>query len=344
MTSPLRMGVLGCAAIAKPFIRDVAPSSAVTIVAVASRTDEKAKDFAAEQGVARHFGSYEAMLADPDIDAIYLPLPNSMHAEWAIKAAEAGKHILCEKPMALNRAEASAMVAAARTHDVMLLEAFPYQFQPQTDAMLALITGGAIGQIRYAQSSFGFTIANPDGNIRMNPELGGGAMLDAGSYALSLVRLAMGSAPARVRATANWAETNVDISMMATLHYPDGRRAQLNCAMDGANHRRALLVGSDGVIETEFLNHTSDTTTGHPFGFQPSQLRVRRGTAFNVPFEEIRSETGSGFRFEADFFAKLVAERDQVRFEALAQASIDNAATLDAILKSARSGQFEVIA
>lgn len=338
MTTPLRLGVLGCANIAKPFIRDVAPCPEIDIVAVASRARETAEAFAAAHGVPRAITGYEAMLADPDIDAIYNPLPNSLHAEWTIKAAEAGKHILCEKPLSVGRAEAVAMVEAARRNGVMLLEAYPYEFQPQTTAMLGLLREGAIGPVRFAQASFGFTVPTPENNIRMKPELGGGALLDAGSYALSVIRLAMGAAPVSVTADASWAESGVDISMMATLRYADGRRAQLACAMDGGYHRRALIVGSGGAIETEYLNHTSDQAGGHPLGFLPSQLRVRRGAAFNTPYEDVTTATGSGFRFAAERFAKMVAGEDKAAMERHAVASIENMATLEAIALSARSG------
>ena len=173
----------------------------------------------------------------------------------------------------------------------------------------------------------------------MKPELGGGALLDAGSYALSLIRLAMGCAPQRVHADATWADTGVDISLMATLHYADGRRAQLSCAMDAASHRRATIMGSKGTIETEFLNHTSAQAGGHQYGYLPSQLRVRRGTANTVPFEEIHSRVGSGFRFAAEAFARMVVEQDFAAVGRAAEASMDNAATLEAIARSARLGQ-----
>jgi predicted dehydrogenase len=341
--APLRIGILGAAKIAKQFARDVGLSPAVRIEAVASRRIETAAAFAAEQGIARHHGSYQALLNDAAIDAIYLPLPNSLHAEWAVKAAEHGKHVLCEKPLALGRAEAQAMFDAAQRHGVMLLESYPYYFQPQTGAMLALLHGGAIGELRSVQASFGFNLGAAAGNIRLNPELGGGALLDAGSYPLSLIRLVMGCAPERVQADASWAPSGVDISLAATLFYADGRRAQLSCAMDAANHRRATLAGAGGTIETEYLNHAAEALGADPRGYLPSQLRVRRGTANSVPFDEIRTGTGSGFRFAAEAFAKVVRDRD---FEAVARAaaaSIDNAATLEALAKSARSGQREVV-
>jgi predicted dehydrogenase len=341
--TPLRMGILGCANIAKQFARDVADSPLVSIQAVASREQSKAQHFAQTFGIARAHGSYEALLADNALDAIYIPLPNSMHAEWAIRAMQAGKHVLCEKPLALNLVEVTRMFDVARQHGVMLLESYPYWFQPQTRDLLACLNSDKIGEVRSMEASFGFTLGNPDINIRMKPELGGGALLDAGSYPISLMRLVMGCAPERVLAHANWASTGVDISLMATLFYADGRRAQMSCAMDTANHRRATIVGSHGTVETEYLNHTSDSHT-HAWGYLPSQLRVRPGIANSIPFEEVHSASGSGFRFAAEAFATVVREGDMAAIERAAAASHDIAATLDAIQTSARTGQMTTLA
>jgi predicted dehydrogenase len=154
-----------------------------------------------------------------------------------------------------------------------------------------------------------------------------------------LICLVMGCAPQRVVAEATWAESGVDISTMATLSFGDGRRAQLSCAMDAANHRRAVIVGSKGTIETEYLNHTSTSRGGDVFGSMTSQLRVRRGTANTVPFEDVVCGTGSGFRFAAEAFAKVVAEKDFAAIERAAACSLDIAATLEAVADSARSGR-----
>ena len=337
-TAPLRLGILGCANIAKQFARDVHGSKQVSIQAVASRDLTKAQAFAQSFDIARAHGSYEALLADAALDAIYIPLPNSMHAEWAIRAMQAGKHVLCEKPLALNLAEVTRMFEVARQQDVMLLEAYPYWFQPQTRDLLACLSHDKIGEVRSMQASFGFTVGNTDTNIRMKPDLGGGALLDAGSYPISLIRLVMGCAPERVMAHATWADTGVDISLMATLFYADGRRAHMSCAMDTANHRRATIVGSHGTVETEYLNHTSDSHT-HAWGYLPSQLRVRQGVANSIPFEEVHSASGSGFRFAAEAFAQVVRAGDMAAIERAATASHDIAATLDAIQASAKTGQ-----
>jgi predicted dehydrogenase len=336
--APLRLGVLGCAGIANGFVRDVASSQHLQVVAVASRQADKAQRFAATHHIPLALDSYEALLAHPGVEAVYIPLPNSLHAEWAIKAAQAGKHVLCEKPLALSRREAQAMFAAARAHGVKLLEAYPYSFQPQVLAGLAQLQAGAIGEVRGVQAYFGFTLNNPAQNIRTNPDLGGGALLDAGSYPLSLVRLAMACAPVRVQAHARWDASGVDIATTATLFYADGRCAQIHCAMDAANHRHATIMGSAGTIETEYLNHTSDSAGSDPRGYLPSQWRVRRGTANTVAFEDLpASATGSGFLFEAEAFAQWVrGDWDLSGREAV---SLDTAATLEALALSARNGR-----
>lgn len=337
-SKPLRLGILGCANIARQFARDVEPSRMVRIEAVASRDAGKAREFAAAFGVPRAHASYEALLADDGIDAVYIPLPNSLHAEWAIACAQRGLHVLCEKPLAMSLAEAQSMFDAAREHGTLLLEAYPWWFQPQTAALNELLNGGAIGGVRQVQVSFGFTLRDPAGNnIRSLPALGGGALMDAGCYCLSLIRLALPRRPQRVQASAQSGPTGVDIATTATLHYADGAVAQLRCAMDVALHRQALIIGSDGVIDTEFLNHTAERGVVHPWGYQPSQLRVRRGGG-NGPFETIRSPTGSGFRFAAEAFAAVCAARDVAAIGRAAQASLDIAAMLDAIAASARSG------
>ncbi len=339
----LRIGILGCANIARAFARDVAHSPHVHVVAVASRNAAKAAAFANEFNVAHHHASYEALLADAAVQAIYLPLPNSLHAEWAVRAAQAGKHVLCEKPLALSGAQARKMVAVAAQQPVILLEAYPYYFQPQTGAMLELLHSGAIGTVQSVQASFGFMLREPLGNIRMDPTLGGGALLDAGSYPLSLIRLVMGQAPHSVWAHARWGQggvqSGVDIATSATLLYSDGRTAQVSCAMDVATHRYASIVGTGGVIETEYLNHTSHQAGDHPLGFLPSQLRVRRGVANVVPYDPVISAVGSGFGFAAEAFAGLVARQDFEAAARAAAASVDIASTLEAIARSARAGR-----
>jgi predicted dehydrogenase len=338
---PLTIGILGAANIAQQFADAVQTTSAVKVTAIASRNLAKAQAFAKTHRIAQAYGNYEALLADDSIEAVYIPLPNHLHAPWAIKAAQHGKHVLCEKPLCLGLAQAKAMFAAAEQHGVMLLEAYPYWFQPHMRELLALLHSGAIGQVRALQASFGFSMVNPGYNIRMNPAAGGGALLDAGSYPVSLARVVMGEAPIRVHATPVWADHpnkgvgqgvghGVDMAMMATLEYADHRTAHISCAMNIAYHRRAVIMGSAGSIETQYLNDTQHADS--------SELRLWRGLVNSAPAEQIAAAPGSGFRFAAEAFADVVRRQDHHAIARAKQASLDIAHTLQALARSARSG------
>ncbi len=349
----LKIGVMGCGNIARQFVAAVASSPHVTVVACASRDMAKAQAFAADLKLPKALGSYDALLADPGVDIVYVALPNSMHCEWVVKAAKARRHILCEKPLAMRLAEAETMFTAARQHGVMLLEAYPYWFQPQTRDMLNIIHSGAIGEVRHVQATFGFNLQNGAGNIRLNADLGGGALLDAGSYAMSLIRLAIPAQPERVSAWSHRDEglggvpagRGVDIGTSATLWYAGGRSAQLHCAMNVGYHRLATILGSEGVIETEFLNHTGSPGVGpsKPKSAQanqlPSMMRVRKGFANAIPFVDVHSAPGNGFAFCVEAFAKLIHEKDFAAIDRAGSASCDIAATLAAIGQSAKTGQ-----
>lgn len=328
--SPLRIGVLGAAAIARSFIAGVAPSRTIKVVAVASREFAKAEAFAKDNGLARAYGSYDAMLADPEIDAIYNPLPNSLHAHWSIRAAQAGKHVLCEKPLATTEADAIAMFAAARRFKVHIVEAFPYRAQPQTRKLAELVAANAIGKILLIRSHFGVQFTDPT-NIRLKPDVGGGALFDAGSYAVSLVRLVAGRRPVRASAVAQWAATGVDNSVAATLEFDGGMMAQVSCSFATGFHRHALISGDAGTIETTYLNHP-------PLG-GPPVVRIKRGIMVGDPVETIEVAGMNGFLAEAESFGELVLHGPSRWTGATPEESVDIAATLEAILTSARSGK-----
>ena len=328
MTERLRIGVLGAANIARSFISGVQPSSIVEVAAVASRTRDKADKFAQETGVPRFHGSYEALLADPEIDAIYNPLPNSLHAEWSIRACEAGKHVLCEKPLCTSATEARAMFAAARKNRVHLVEGYPYRAQPQTIAALQLIHSGAIGPLQLIQSTFGFTLS-PGPNIRGSSELAGGSLMDAGTYPVSLILMAARERPARVSAVAHW-QDGVDHALAATLEFKSGLLAQLTSSFATSVHRFALLAGTQGVIQTQFLNHLPAD--------RPAEFLIKRAIAANEPYETVQTPGLNGFRAEAESFERLV--RGDGRWEGpTANESIDIVSTLEAILQSAKAAR-----
>ncbi len=326
----VRFGVLGAANIARQFIAAVANSSLVKVTAVASRDVAKGKAFAREVGVARACGSYEELLKDPDIDAGYVPLPNSLHAEWSIRAAEAGKHVLCEKPFSVTADEARAMFAAARAHGVQMVEAYPYMAQPQTLRLRELLSEGTIGEVRYIQATFGFTVAGTN-NIRMVAALGGGALLDAGSYPVSLARIVAGERPARAFASAQWFGKGLDKTVAATLDFPSGKVAQIFCSLLTASHRHAMIAGENGAIITNYSNHAP------PSG--KLNLEVKRSREATAPYETLELPGGSGFLAEAESFAHLVAGRSELWSGATPEETTDIMLTLDAIAESARSGR-----
>jgi D-xylose 1-dehydrogenase (NADP+, D-xylono-1,5-lactone-forming) len=335
VSRPLRIGILGTARIARSFVEALRQSERVAVAAVASRNADKAAAFAAGMGIARHFGSYAELLADRDIDAVYIPLPNSLHAQWSIAAAHAGKHVLCEKPLAASAAEARAMFEAARRNGVQLVEAYPYLAQPQTLKMRELLKDGAIGAARLIQASFGFTLTEP-GNIRLNPQLAGGALMDVGVYPVSLIRIVAGRRPMRVQASAHWTQVSegaaggVDSALAATLEFEDGLFAQVACSFGSALHRQALIVGSAGIIQTTYLNHTSAQ--------QPGVLSVRLGNGPKAVDGQLETAPINGFLAEAESFEGLVREGPARWTGASPTESIDIMMTLEAMLRSARSG------
>jgi predicted dehydrogenase len=329
MTDALRIGVLGAANIARSFISGVKPSRTVVVAAIASRSGNKAEKFARETGVPRFHGAYEALLADPEIDAIYNPLPNSLHAEWSIRACEAGKHVLCEKPLCTSADEARAMFAAARKNRVHLVEGYPYRAQPQTISALKLIHAGAIGALQLIQSSFGFTLS-PGPNIRGSSELAGGSLMDAGTYPVSLILMAARERPARVSAVAHW-QDGVDHALAATLEFKSGLLAQVTSSFTTSVHRFALLTGTQGVIQTQFLNHLPAD--------QPAEFLIKRGIPADQPYEKVQTSGGNGFRAEAESFARLVRGTDSDWEGPTPEESIGIAATLEAILHSARAAR-----
>jgi predicted dehydrogenase len=325
----LRIGVLGAAKIARSFCDGVRPSSKIDVAAVASRDAGKGRAFARDTGIPRVHGTYEALLADPAIDAIYNPLPNNLHAEWSISAAEAGKHVLCEKPLATTAADARAMFDAARRNGVYLVEAYPYRAQPQTLKMRDLLKADAIGRPQVVQASFGFPLTDT-ANIRMDPALAGGALMDAGCYPVSLVRTIAGERPGRVHAMAKWAASGVDLTLLASMEFPSGLLAQISCSFATLRHRHAFIAGDAGSIDTTYFNDTSATF--------PPLLQVRRGSGWDAQQETIETAATNGFLAEAESFHDLVAHGWDAWTGVSPEESIDIALMLEAIAASARSG------
>jgi D-xylose 1-dehydrogenase (NADP+, D-xylono-1,5-lactone-forming) len=244
----LRWGILGCARITRRgLIPGIASSRTGAIVALASRERATAQAWATEFGVPKAYGSYEEVLDDSEIDAIYIPLPNEMHKPWVIAAADSGKHVLCEKPLALDSRQAAQMVEHCQKKGVLLMEAFMWRHQPRSLKLLELVRNGTIGELRLVRSSFSFPIDAND--WRLDPSRGGGALFDVGCYGVSTARLFVGSEPVRAQSIAHLGPTGVDLSLTAQLEFPGGVLAAIDCSFEQPFRCWYELVGSRGVID-----------------------------------------------------------------------------------------------
>jgi predicted dehydrogenase len=251
----LLWGILGTGRIAGIFAKQLSQSKTGKLAAVGSRSQASAEKFTAEFRVPRSHNTYEALLSDSQVQAVYIATPHPLHAEWCLKAAEAGKHILCEKPLTLNHTEALAVVEAARKHDVFLMEAFMYRCHPQTAKLVELLRKKVIGEVRVIHASFGFhRDFNPEVRLFKNA-LGGGGILDVGCYTVSASRLVAGIAtgkpfaePVEVKGCGHLAPTGVDTWATASLKFPGDILAALATSVEVQQHNTLRIHGSNGTI------------------------------------------------------------------------------------------------
>lgn len=255
MADKLTWGLISTGNISSRFAWGLERCKTGKLLAVGSRTQEAANRFGGKHNVRRCYGSYEALLADKDIEAVYIATPHPMHAEWAVKAAEAGKHILCEKPIGVNHAEATAIIEAARKHDVFLMEAFMYRCHPQTHKIIELVRSGAIGEVRVIHATFSFR-APRDANPRIyGNELAGGGILDVGCYCTSMARLIAGVAtgrdfaePIELEGVAYLGPTGVDEYASAVLKFPGEIVANISCGVAVQQDNSVRIFGTEGHI------------------------------------------------------------------------------------------------
>ncbi|MCK6474688.1 MAG: aldo/keto reductase [Planctomycetes bacterium] len=325
MADRLNWGILSTARIAGTFAKGLAQSRTGRLVAVGSRSKESAEKFAQANGNVKAHASYEALLADPEVHAVYVATPHPLHPEWAIKTAEAGKHVLCEKPVALNQWQAQAIVEAAARNDVFLMEAFMYRCHPQTAKLVELIKGGAIGQVRAIEASFAFDSAvNPKGRLYDNA-LGGGGILDVGCYPVSMARLLAGAAtgkpfaePESLKAVGCIGETNVDEWTAAVAKFPGDIVATLCTGVRLSLTNTVRVTGSEGslLVPTPWIPARD--------GGVVKILHYKKGKA--EP-EEIAVEAGALYALEADTVAKYLEQRQSPTMSW--DDTIGNMATLD---------------
>jgi D-xylose 1-dehydrogenase (NADP+, D-xylono-1,5-lactone-forming) len=317
----LRLGLLSTANINRLVIAGARATSDVQVVAVASRDRARAEEYAREHGIPRAHGSYEALLADPDVDGVYISLPNSMHVDWSVRALEAGKHVLCEKPFSRRPGDAERAFDAAERAGRVLTEAFMYRHHPQTERVAELVRGGAIGELVFLRSTFSFALADL-GNIRMLPELDGGALMDIGAYCVSGSRL-LGGEPDRVWGEQVVGPTGVDTTFAGMLRFPGGAVASFHASMSLPSRQELEVFGTQGTLlvqapwRVDFGGDTLITRDG-----DLEYVEVGYGDSYALELE--------------DFAAAARGEREPLlgRDDALGQAR-----AIDALYRSAATGQ-----
>lgn len=324
----LRWGILGTGRIAGTFSRGVAASQTGQLVAVGSRTQESADRFARDFGLARSYGSYEALLGDPEVSAVYIATPHPMHLEWTVRAAREGKHVLCEKPIAVNRSGAVTMIETARACGVMLMEAYMYRCHPQTEKVVELVKSGALGRIGLIQATFSFFNDYAPGTRLWTKALGGGGILDVGGYPVSFARLVAGASDGKgfadpvsvVGAGCLHPRAGVDVYAAAMLRFANDVVAQVACGIGLMQDNSARIYGSKGwlhVPEPWIPNREAGTSSIHLH---------RSGAA--AP-EEIRIAAPPLYALEADAFAAALAAGLREVPQMTAADTLGNMAVLD---------------
>jgi len=300
--SALGIGILSTADIArKKVIPGMQRANRVEVVAIASRDAPRARSVADELGIPTAHASYEALLADPEVDAVYIPLPNHLHAEWSIAAARAGKHVLCEKPLAMTAADAQTMVDVFRDQGRRLMEAFMYRHHPSWKAVQEIVSSGRIGRLTAVQSWFSYFNDDPI-NIRNIRDAGGGALFDVGCYSVNLSRMLFGAEPTRVEASMTRdPTTGVDILTSAIMEFGDGV-ATFTCSTRAEDDQRVHVYGTDGRI-----------SVGIPFNIppdRPTQVFVTAGgdPPVDPSTEVLTFETKDPYTAEVEAFAAAILD------------------------------------
>jgi predicted dehydrogenase len=323
----LSWGVLGVSRVGRlAVIPAIQRSSNGRVAAVASRSLHRARQEAERFEIPRAYGSYQELLADPKVDAVYLPLPNSLHLEWVVRAAEAGKHVLCEKPLAVNAAEVEAMIDVCRRQRVRLMEAFMYRFHPRSLRVKQLVEDGALGPIQLIRSAFAFLHQNRQ-DYRFKPEMGGGALLDVGGYAVSAARWLIGAEPVEVQATAQYGPVSgVDETLGGLLRFPGGEIAVVTCSFRTALRQNYEVVGRDAALEVSLAFV--------PEGEQAPLVLLRDNRVETEQFPNVDQ-----YQLMVEHFADSLLHDTPLRFPP--EEAWANARVLDGLARAARGGQLQ---
>ncbi|KZM74561.1 Gfo/Idh/MocA family oxidoreductase [Nocardia terpenica] len=319
--APVRMGILGAARIAPAaLVRPARDHPEVTVAAVAARDGERARKFASKHGIATVHDSYEALLADPAVDAVYIPLPNGLHGRWIRAALDAGKHVLCEKPFTANADEAREIADLAAKSDRVVMEAFHYRYHPLARRVEQIIAAGELGTLSYVEAALSFPLPKFD-DIRYDYELAGGATMDAGCYAVHIVRTFSGEEPEVVAAQAKLRGPRTDRAMTAELRFPGGATGRVRCSMWSSDIFRmsARVIGDRG--EVRVLNPIV------PQAFHRVRVRTPEGTRVE------RFSRRPSYAYQLDAFAAAVLRGEPVLTPA--EQAVANMTVIDAIYRAA---------
>ncbi|WP_431230964.1 Gfo/Idh/MocA family protein [Mycolicibacterium psychrotolerans] len=315
----VRIGILGTARIAPAaLIKPATKSAEVVVAAVAARDVTRAQEFAAKHGVARVHDSYESLIADPDVDAIYNPLPNALHGKWTRAALEAGKHVLCEKPFTANAVEAREIADLAAKSDRVVMEAFHYRYHPFASRVEQIIASGELGTLQRVEAADCFWLPKFSANA-YNYSLGGGSLMDLGSYVVDMLRTFGGSTPEVVSAQAKLRGPQVDRAMTAELRFADGHSGQLRCSLWSSDppHVTAKVIGDRGELRL------------HPMvPFQ--QFSVRSADSHRV---ERFFKARTTYDYQLDAFAASVLRGEPVK--TTAAEAVENMTVIDEIYRAA---------
>ncbi|HZQ66132.1 MAG TPA: Gfo/Idh/MocA family oxidoreductase [Gaiellaceae bacterium] len=316
----MKLGLVSTADINRKLIPGAKASPKVDLVAVASRDQARAEAYAREWEIERAYGSYEALLADPDIEAVYIPLPNTLHCEWSIRAVEAGKHVLCEKPLSRHPEDVEAAFDAADEAGRILMEAFMYRHNPQTAKLAELVAGGAIGEPRLVRSAFSYSLYDRE-NIRLRTDVEGGALMDVGCYCVSGSRL-VGGEPVSAYGQAWYGETGTDWVFTGSLRFAGDLLATFDCGTALPNRSELEVIGSEGSL-----------FVADPWHCLAPGIELRRESGV----ERIEVDRVDSYRLELENLADAIAGRAEPllgRDDALGQAR-----ALEALHRSAQTGE-----
>ena len=325
MRTILRWGLLSTARINRRLIPAIRATARAELLAVASRDKARAETYAAEWGIPRAHGSYEALLADPEIDVVYISLPNSLHARWTIRAAQAGKHVLCEKPLALSLDECDRIIAAAESAGVIVAEATMYLYHPLLHKVGKLVKEGVVGQVTLVRGAFSYFLDRLD-NVRWLPELGGGALWDVGSYPVSFIRFVVGD-PVEVFGWQTLSASGVDVTFAGLLRYENGVLGVFDCGFRQQFRVQAEITGTGGtlVVQRPYLI-TSESRILLRQGFEEQEITLPEADPYQCEVEALQAAILDGATLPVPLFN-----------------SRSNVATLAALVESARRGKSQPV-